>query len=92
MDSRGGEDSQQGGSWRTSEVADCGVGWAQLQLASETAAGGPHDRLCNPGFQHREIKLQTSDYKLLWGVVAVGETSSLTGQLIVETHRVLDHT
>ena len=24
-----------------SEVADCGVGWAKLQLASEAAAGGP---------------------------------------------------
>ena len=44
-----------------SEVVDCGVGWAQLQLASETATGGPHDRLHNPGLQRGEIKPQTSD-------------------------------
>ena len=34
-----------------SEVADCGAGWAKLQLAGEAAAGGPDDRLCNPGLQ-----------------------------------------
>ena len=38
-----------------SEVADCGVGWAKLQLASEAAAGEPGDTLCNPEFQQREI-------------------------------------
>ena len=32
-----------------SEAADCGVGWAKLQLAGEAAAGGPGDRPCNPG-------------------------------------------
>ena len=26
-----------------SEVADCGAGWAKLQLAGEAAAGGPGD-------------------------------------------------
>ena len=26
---------------RPSKVADCGVGWAKLQLAGEAAAGGP---------------------------------------------------
>ena len=44
-----------------SEVADCGVGWAKLQLASEAVAGGPSDRPHNPEFQHREIKPQTTD-------------------------------
>ena len=41
-----------------SEVADCGAGWAKLQLALEAAAGGPGDRLCNPS---GEIKPQTTD-------------------------------
>ena len=44
-----------------SEVEDCGVGWAKLQLAGEAAAGGPGDRLCNPEFQRGEIKSQTTD-------------------------------
>ena len=46
---------------RPSEVADCGAGQAKLQLASEAAAGGPADRPCNPEFQSREIKPQTTD-------------------------------
>ena len=46
---------------RPSEVVDCGVGWAKLQLAGETTAGEQGDRLCNPEFQLREIKLQTTD-------------------------------
>ena len=41
---------------RLSEVANCGVGWAKLQLAGEASAGGPGDRPCNPEFQHGEIK------------------------------------
>ena len=44
-----------------SKVADCGVGWAKLQLASEAAAGGPGDRSCNPGLQCGEIKPQNTD-------------------------------
>ena len=44
-----------------SKVADCGPGWAKLQLAGEAAAGGPGDRPRNPGLQHREIKPQTTD-------------------------------
>ena len=39
-----------------SKVADCGVGWAKLQLASEAAAGGLGDRPCNSEFQCRKIK------------------------------------
>ena len=46
---------------RPREVADCGVGWARLQLASKEAAGGPGDRRSNPEFQCGEIKPQTSD-------------------------------
>ena len=41
---------------RPSEVADCGAGWARLQLASEAAAGGSGDRPRNPEFQLGEIK------------------------------------
>ena len=44
-----------------SEVADCGVGWAKLQLASQAAAGRPSDRPRNPEFQHGEINPQTTD-------------------------------
>ena len=43
-----------------SEVADCGSGWAKLQLANEAAAGGPDDRWSNPEFQCGEIKPQTT--------------------------------
>ena len=39
-----------------SEVADCGAGWAKLQLAGEAAAGGLGDRLRNLGLQLGEIK------------------------------------
>ena len=44
-----------------SEVADCGVGRAKLQLAGEAAAGGLGDRPHNPGLWCREIKPQTTD-------------------------------
>ena len=44
-----------------SEVADCGAGWAKLQLAGEAAAGGQGDKPHNPEFQHGEIKPQTSE-------------------------------
>ena len=44
-----------------SKVADCGVGWVKLQLASEAAGGGPGDRPLNPGLQYGEIKPQTTD-------------------------------
>ena len=46
---------------RPSKVADCGAGWAKMQLPSEAAAGGLGDRLHNPEFQHGEIKPQTTD-------------------------------
>ena len=44
-----------------SKVADCGGGWAKLQLAGEAAAGGPGDRPHNPEVQLWEIKPQTTD-------------------------------
>ena len=44
-----------------SEVVDCAVEWAKLQLGGEAAAGGPGDRLHNPEFQLREMKPQTTD-------------------------------
>ena len=44
-----------------SEVVDCGVGWAKLQLASEAAAGGPGNRPHILGLQLEEIKPQTTD-------------------------------
>ena len=44
-----------------SEVADCGAGWAELQLSSEAVAGGLGDRSRNPELQRGEIKPQTSD-------------------------------
>ena len=46
---------------RLSEVADSGVGWAKLQMAGKTAAGGSGDRPLNPEFQRGEIKPQTTD-------------------------------
>ena len=57
----GRKDSQQGGGWRPSEVADCGAGWAKLQVVGEAAAGGPGDRTRNPEFQCGKIKPQTTD-------------------------------
>ena len=56
---------------RPSEVADCGAGWARLQLADPVAPhshvdksggmAGEQNRPHNPGLQHRKIKPQTSD-------------------------------
>ena len=36
--------------------------------------------------------LRISAGKNLWGVAVVGETPSLTGEFVGETHRVLEHT
>ena len=46
---------------RLSNVADCGVGWAKLQLAIKAAADRPDDRPRNPEFQLWEIKPQSTD-------------------------------
>ena len=53
---------------------------------------GERDRLRNPGFQHWEIKFQNLWLKKSVGVVVAGETPSLTGEFIGETHRVLECT
>ena len=54
------------------------------------------DRPRNPRFQCREIKPQnTCEIQVktpVGGAVAAGETPSLTGEFIRETHRVLEHT
>ena len=44
-----------------SEVADCGAGWARLQLAREATASGSGDRPHNPEFLRGEMKPQTID-------------------------------
>ena len=44
-----------------SEVTDCGVGRARLQLTREATAGGPSNTLHNPGLQCGEIKPQTAE-------------------------------
>ena len=53
---------------------------------------GERDRPCNPEFQPREIKPQNLWLKKPVGVAAVGETPSLTGEFVGETHRVLECT
>ena len=50
------------------------------------------DKPHNPGFQYREIKIQSLWLKTPVGVAAVGETPRLTGELAGETHRVLERT
>ena len=53
---------------------------------------GERDRLCNPGFQHREIQPQNHYMKTPVGVEGVAKTPSLTGEVVGETHRVLERT
>ena len=78
---------------RPSEVADCEVWRAKLQLASKAAAGVPGDRPSNPDFQWGENKASNHRVKTPVGVeVAARETPSLTGEFVGETHRVLEHT
>ena len=50
---------------------------------------GEQDRLSNPGFQHGLIKASKLLTEKTCGVVAAGETPSLTGEFVGETHRVL---
>ena len=45
---------------RPSKVADCGAGWAKMQLPSEAAAGGLGDRLHNPGLRQQGENLPAS--------------------------------
>ena len=50
MGSRDEKDSQQGGNWQTQEVADCGMGWARLQLEHPTGRW-----LADPAAPHLQI-------------------------------------
>ena len=53
---------------------------------------GEQSRPSNPGLQRGEIKPQTSHLKTPVGVEATaGETPSLTGEFLGETHRGLEH-
>ena len=94
MGSWGGEDLWQGGGWRTRrprwQLADQ-QSHIPMQTNQEEQLGSKTD-CTNPGFQHGEIKPQNL---WLWkpvGIAAVGETPSLTGEFIGETHRVLEGT
>ena len=63
-----------------------------LRADKSGGATGEQDRWHNPEFQHRETKPQNLWLKKLVGVEAAGETPSLTGNFVGETHRVLEHT
>ena len=68
--------------------------WAIPYSCADKAGGttGQQDRPCNPGLQCAEIKPQNLWLKSPVGVeAAAGETPSLTGEFIGETHRVLEH-
>ena len=93
------------GSWvesTHSKVAARGLGWVQQQLVdwvvphshADKLGGttGEQDRLSNPGFQHGLIKASKLLTEKTCGVVAAGETPSLTGEFIGETQRVLQCT
>ena len=48
---------------RPTDVADCGVGWARLQLAGKAAAGGPSEVAdCGMG----QARLQLADPSRWW--------------------------
>ena len=51
---------------------------------------GDRDKPHNPEFQHEEIKPQIFWLKKPVAVEAVGETPTLTGEFIGETHRGLE--
>ena len=85
----GRQDSRKGGGWWTQQGGVYGVVWAKMQLACEAAAGGPGDRQCNPGLQGN--KASNLWLKTPVGVeAAAGETPSLTGEFLGETHRGLE--
>ena len=82
MGIQGGEDVQQGNSWRTWQ--------ARWWLADQAL---PHLRV-RYTVQHR-VPAQEKKPQNLWlkkpvGVAAVGETPSLRGKFVGETHRVLE--
>ena len=66
-------------------LEDQGVPHLRVDKSGRTT--GEQERLHNPGFQRGEIKPQNLRLKKPVGVEAVGETPSLTGEFIGETHR-----
>ena len=65
------------------EAAECGAGWARLQLLDQVT--DPQPRVPAQGNKASNLCLQTPA-----GVeTAAGETPSLTGEFVGETHRVL---
>ena len=63
-------------------------GVPHLRVDKSGGTTGEQERLHNPGFQRREIKPQNLRLKKPVGVqTAAGETPSLTGEFIGETHR-----
>ena len=102
MGSQGGENMQLGGSWRTGagKAVACGPGKVAAgrpvvpPLGADKPGGttGEQDRPCNLGFQRGEIKPQDLGLKKPVGVEVAGETLSLTGEFVGETHRVLECT
>ena len=56
MDSCSGEDTRQGGTWRTGQVRQLAI--PHLHVDKPGGKTGEQDRLCNLGFQHRNRKPQ----------------------------------
>ena len=83
--SRGREDSQQGGGWwsRRSHIR-VQINWEE-QLGSETDCA-------TQGSSPGKLNSQKLWLKTPVGVEAAGETPSLTGEFVGETHRVLECT
>ena len=63
-----------------------------LHADKRGGTSGEQDRLRNPRIQCGEIKPRNFSLKKPVGVESVGETPSLTGEFVGETHRVLKHT
>ena len=63
--------------------------WHYIHPQINRTNGGERSIPCNPGLQLGEIKPQTSDLPMGVGAAA-GETPSLTGEVVAETHRGLE--
>ena len=91
INSQGGEDVLQGSRWRTGRARQ------QLvvpYLCADKPGGttGEQDRPCHPGLKHREIASNLSLKTPVDVEAAAGETPSLTGEFVGETHRGLECT
>ena len=78
--------TKQGADWQSSYPIP------HLHVDKQVGTTGEWDGPCNPGLQCGEIKLQNLSLKIPVGVEVAGETPSLTGEFIGETHRVLECT